>query len=807
MLQYTARITSTDTPREGRNLVTRASLSNPTTEDDYGFVFESDKKAEKWLFKGRDYTQAKAGDTVTLSLLIRCDKSEWGASEWAIRVANSQGTLKYLEPNEEVFGAFHKHVWTFDLREDGKLPTIQLYNHIFRKDKDGNIKFNKRVEARYIKLERGTIATDWTPAPEDVAESVSTVNTNLTNLANTLLDPNTGEIHKLTSLLGKHKEDTDKSFEDLATHPLTIDKDGYWRIWNLKQQQYVTTQYQSRGRDGQDGAKGDNGDTPNLSLDEQYRLVADGKLVSAVSLKGRDGEDGTNGADGKDGEKGADGHTPEIHVGEDDYLYIDGVKQRYLRGQQGEPGQNPSPEDVLDTPSFRQLLGGEVTTQITPVKQDFGQRFDDLDKRSFTTDQKRDLDYLTNSLQVLRSAGNNTLEGLALQRYIALSGNGTDISAYLASNALGAVLKAGITGFGTPQEKEQVAICHNGTGHIGNLYFTGNQIDFRTDEHTDPYLSIGAEEAIFIETFLKQARLDDTPVTVSTINLTPTSTGYQRTISVPNDGTRLTITLDKLNVATFDNTITRLTLDDETLAEWRGTITNREKYRNGILVIEPVRTPYEATGLTYERVVRAGAHTLRLQIINPQSPYTATINGLKVRRRYDTGAQQSLLTKSGLRLFGSPDRYLDVDYRQRYTPNGGQYTVVNSYLLRIKGGAKIDKLTADELDMPGVPLCGATFNENGGQEKAFGKYVNRQGQARAQAVYYSSGNFYRVFHSIGHTRYMPTLQIVDDNGTDINWNLSARIYAVNAYDFAVRIITNGDRPLKHAFSFVAFKTI
>ena len=77
----------------------------------------------------------------------------------------------------------------------------------------------------------------------------------------------------------------------------------------------------------------------------------------------------------------------------------------------------------------------------------------------------------------------------------------------------------------------------------------------------------------------------------------------------------------------------------------------------------------------------------------------------------------------------------------------------------------------------------------------------------AQAVYYSSGNFYRVFHSIGHTRYMPTLQVVDDNGTDINWNLSARIYAVNAYDFAVRIITNGDRPLKHAFSFVAFKTI
>ena len=109
--------------------------------------------------------------------------------------------------------------------------------------------------------------------------------------------------------------------------------------------------------------------------------------------------------------------------------------------------------------------------------------------------------------------------------------------------------------------------------------------------------------------------------------------------------------------------------------------------------------------------------------------------------------------------------------------------------------------------MPGVPLCGETFDEGGSQMKAFGKYVNRQGQARAQAVYYPSGNFYRVFHSIGNTNYIPTPQIVDDNGTDINWNLSARVYAVNANDFAVRILTNGDRPIKHAFSFVAFKTM
>ena len=328
------------------------------------------------LIEYTDYPQAKAGDTVTLSLLIRCDKSEWGASEWVIRVADSQGTLKYFYPNKEVFGEFYKHTWTFELRDDGRLPSTQLYNHVWRKDENGRTKFNKRVEAKYIKLERGTVTTDWTPAPEDVAESVSTVNTSLTSLASTLLDPDQGEIHKLTSQLESHKTATAQSFAELSNHPLTIDKDGYWQVWSVKDSKYLTTQYQSRGRDGQDGGKGDKGekgDKPVITLDSQFRLLADGQLLSQQSLKGRDGRNGTNGtngADGKDGENGADGHTPEIHVGTDYYIYVDGVKQRYIRGQKGEPGHNPSPEEVLGTSRFAELLGGEVTSKVTPLSKE-----------------------------------------------------------------------------------------------------------------------------------------------------------------------------------------------------------------------------------------------------------------------------------------------------------------------------------------------------------------------------------------------------------------------------------------------------
>ena len=479
--------------------------------------------------------------------------------------------------------------------------------------------------------------------------------------------------------------------------------------------------------------------------------------------------------------------------------------------------QEPVTDDIKARIDNALGMAGESLQVASGLVQELGtakNQLEDLDQRSLTTDQKRDLGYLTNSLQVLRSAG-NTLEGLALQRIIALSGDNQTVSAYIASKPMDTAFKAGITNFGTAYEREQVAITHQGTGHIGNLYFAGETIDFRTSATTDPYLSIGAEEATFIETFVGQARQDDTPVSVSSVSLTAGNAGYQRTISVANDGTRLTINIDKVNVAVYKPSTLRLTLDGVTIAEWQG----KTKYTDvggntggegGGKGIKVDYVPYEASNLTYERVVRAGSHVVRLAVVNPTSGQTASITGLRVRRRYDTGAQQSLLTKSGLRLFGSPDRYLDVDYRPTYRSdlgNGRYYNLPNPYLVRIKGGAKVDKLTADELDVPGAPLCGASFDASGSQVKAFGKYAKRQGYNQAQAVYYDSGRFFRVYHSIGHTNYLPTVQVIGDNGNDINWNLTARIYAVNANDFAVRIITNGDNPIKHAFSFVAFKTM
>lgn len=556
------------------------------------------------------------------------------------------------------------------------------------------------------------------------------------------------------------------------------------------------------------------------------------------------------------------GLTPDVYLGSDYYLYVDGVRQQYIKGPKGEPGHSPSAKEVVEDPTFAEQLSAKIegsekiksletevgnanqiaqsnardinqvagmasyargaaqtaVDQVATVKTDVT----DLSARSLTSDQRDEVAYLTSSLPQLTNSNNEKLQALALQRYITLSSNGDSISAYLASDALTAVLKAGITNFGTPEEKENVAINHNGTGHFGNLYFEGNQIDFRTDQKTDPYLSIGAAEADFIENFLYSARVDNTPVSISSTTLPdssklPDSSAYTlaRTLSVANEGTRITISIDSLKVETYKPNKAYIVLDGVVLDTWQGHIsTGIARLPDGTVEANTTPVPYTASNLVYERTVAKGTHMIQIILETPNSSDKVTLSGFKVRQRYDTGLQQSLLTKSGLRLYGAPDRYLDVDYRKRYFQEpitGGANArpaewVDNDYTVRIKGGAKIDKLTADELDMPGVPLCGATFNESGGCINSFGERAKQQGGSVVQAYRAYNADFYRVYHSIGHTNYIPVLQVYGLYNNNHTQCLTTRIDAIDANSFAVRIVTTGNVSVKHSFSYVAFKT-
>ena len=661
-------------------------------------------------------SEMKHGDTYSIRIwgtIDNEDKRMW--------INNSGGDVGLVNPtyNES------EGVWEGTFEWNDRHPTNPADNTYLRiyipaHLTEGVAPFTTTIE-RIMLVKGNVLPQSWTPAPEDVAESVSKVNTSLASLASTLLDPEQGEIHKLTSLLESHKTATDKSFAELSNHPLTVSKDGFWQIWSVKDSKYLTTQYPSRG----------------------------------------------------------------------------------------EAGHSPDPEEVLREPLFAELL----TKQVQPLTTDIT----DLKKVALTPQQRTDLGYLTSALRLKMAGGEGdkkTLEGLALLKYIALSGNNNDISAYLASDTLGAVLKAGITGFGTPQEREQVEITHQGTGHFGNLYFTGSQIDFRTSKDADPYLSMGAEENQFISEFLATARLDDTPVSVGTVTLSEQSKVYEQTVSAEHDGTRLTVVIDQLEVNLYNSTKARLLLDGEELGSWQGSQHFTEGGGgafNGVPDFRAEYVPYKGSNLSYERVVKAGSHTLRLEIAGKMGSGDsgATIKGLRIKRRYDTGRQQSAFAKNGLRLFGSPERYFDVDYREmrtNYLPNFGYIQSHNPYLVRIKGGAKVDRLTVDELDMPGVPLCGASFDADGAQIKAFGKRAKRQGASRAQAVYDRGMGAFKVYHSIGNTKYIPIVQVSGWNSGDTNWSLTPRVYNITSEYFVVRILTNNDNPQCKAISYVAYKT-
>ena len=662
-------------------------------------------------------SEMKHGDVYSIRIwgtIDNEDKRMW--------INNSGGDVGLVNPvyNES------QNVWEGTFEWNDRHPTNPADNTFLRiyipaHLTEGAKPFTTTIE-RIMLVKGNVLPQSWTPAPEDVAESVSKVNTSLVSLASTLLDPEQGEIHKLTSQLESHKRATDKSFAELSNHPLTVNKDGFWQVWSVKDSKYLTTQYPSRG----------------------------------------------------------------------------------------EAGHSPDPEEVLREPLFAELL----TKQVKPLTTDISA----LKDVALTPQQREDLGLLTSALRLKMAGGEGdkkTLEGLTLLRYIALSGDNQKVTAYLASEEMGAVLKAGITGFGTPQERAQVEITHQGTGHFGNLYFTGSQIDFRTSKDADPYLSMGAEENQFIEEFLATARLDDTPVSVGTVTLSEQSKVYEQTVSADYDGTRLTVVIDQLEVALYNTAKTRLLLDGEELGSWQGGIhitPGGGSILNGVPDFREEKVPYKGSNLSYERVVKAGSHTLRLEIAGKMGSGDsgATIKGLRIKRRYDTGRQQSAFAKNGLRLFGSPERYFDVDYREmrtNYLPNFGYIQSPNPYLVRIKGGAKVDRLTVDELDMPGVPLCGASFNEDGYQIKAFGKYVKRRGYNTAQAEYDYNINALKVYHSIGHTKYIPIVQVSGWNGGDVNWSLTPRVYEVKSDYFVVRILSNNDNPHNKPISYVAYKTM
>ena len=183
-------------------------------------------------------------------------------------------------------------------------------------------------------------------------------------------------------------------------------------------------------------------------------------------------------------------------------------------------------------------------------------------------------------------------------------------------------------------------------------------------------------------------------------------------ITVPSDDTRLDIAIGHILCEVYSNVDEskgfrelRVLLDQKILGRWRGSVSYSMTPNpfGGGFTHETSYNPTEANNLRYTRYVTSGTHTLSIVIYTAQNGADignnqALIENVSMRGFYDAGIQQSVISKSGMRIFGSADRYIDVDYR--IFPSGGG---VNLYLLRVKGSARIDRLPPGS--RPGSTIC------------------------------------------------------------------------------------------------------
>ena len=184
----------------------------------------------------------------------------------------------------------------------------------------------------------------------------------------------------------------------------------------------------------------------------------------------------------------------------------------------------------------------------------------------------------------------------------------------------------------------------------------------------------------------------------------------------------------------------------------------------------------------------------------------AEISGLKASLYYDSGQTQTYIRGSGLRFFGSADRFVDIDYRKSYmgyafpSQQMGWGPIPNPYTMRVKGGVKVDKLVADEVETTGAVLCGGSMNWSGRALKSFGKYKNTRGRSYPIAEYDNSKKVFVVYHSIGHTNYVPML-----TATAGAWADLPHVVGVNAYSFEIAFINSNNERNQWSFNYTCYK--
>lgn len=149
---------------------------------------------------------------------------------------------------------WQRYSLTFDLSEP--------YDGVIRLLENGYL--NSLIRFARIKLERGTVATDWTPAPEDIQAEIDAINANPPRIS----AKGTWEVYVPSE--GKYIDTGRTSKGDNGKAPIV--KNGNWWEYDPDKGDYTDTGVKATGTDGKDAI--------SVSLTRQGRFVTRYRLLN-----------------------------------------------------------------------------------------------------------------------------------------------------------------------------------------------------------------------------------------------------------------------------------------------------------------------------------------------------------------------------------------------------------------------------------------------------------------------------------------------------------------------------------------------
>lgn len=651
-----------------------------------------------------------AGEAYTIQIWGEAEGADFSETLW---VYNSGGNTEVANIQNRVNGVWKQ---TFKWRDDPNKSNISLV--IFRGANHPNYKKGSKTSITRIKLEKGSIATDWTPAPEDVqaeiekeararATAVQEINKGLTN-ANTLI-----------STLDKAQKQLEKGVLTKA---------------DIKDIQYLLD-----------------------SLKNGKTQVAGGLvLTNDIILSDPNSKDVTAMISG---------------------TQTEGAKAMRLG---------------ID-------YGGDKIAPLYDFIEPYGEKANQL--KSLPSDEER--------VQLLEKWGYSVYRKSpqsVIYWHVYLTKEKKDIG-------------------------EATAFNNNGTGHIGELFFNGNYIGF--GDVLNSYMQVGGtaraeSDMVNASTEMREVdlnfrnqggRTNDNVIRRTLVSRATMDAGNRevkffvtvyaeaeagvREIELPNGSWK------------YLGASASVSAHIEVEHKRGGTILNTMQSSDLYIKAEtttsssfnPQHSQMPFDRKSSSKVMELTAPQASVQKEDVFEIYlvagysTNSTNGSmlaevqRVRSIYpkDTSKPEVRITQDKTSFFYGRSKYMLLNYDNLIAKIVGDVLMQGN--LNVKG-----TVTADSIDTPGIPLCGAMVNKSGGVEKSFGKYKNKRGASYPQASYNYSTKSFTVYHSIPHSRYIPLVNAFNDPASPV-------ISDVSAYSFKVRFTLQQYRNDGWAvgFSYIAFK--